>query len=557
MAKAALQSALAFAVLLICTGCGTDRVAGTSSETTNTAALTGQVRTPDGLPAGEARLTLRPEAYLADTSGAPRMPERGAADLKTDSLGRFRIDSLPPGTYALSFREGGESPLAGLIRVRLTGDAREGDLGALQLQPGATLAGRIEPPAGAGARAYVQLAGLERMARGDDSGRFRLEDVPAGMHRLRFIGSSPALDPEFRTISAAPGESLDVGTIALSSFEGEDYSRWPSSRRIHFDAGTLDSLSDAVTDFPLLVRLDSSSLNFATVEPASLRFSDPEGKHLRYHVQAWDTVARRGEVWVALESVPAGAAGFAVTLHWGLPGAHDWSDAASVFGAGQGFAAAWHLDEEKAGAGAADVYNDASGGGNAGEDRILSPAQDGLSGRCPAFLAGDYMKVPSASPALRPERAFLLSAWVRSSGADTLAGTVLGLGEYYGFRIQPDGEILFSVARANRTYVRLKTTGAGLRDGGWHQIACQLDRDTLLIHLDGREVAREHHPAKPAYPSGLGTDFHIGVLGDGKMSFPFLGLIDEVQISGAGRSRDWIRLQFENMRPGSDLLRFE
>ena len=55
---------------------------------------------------------------------------------------------------------------------------------------------------------------------------------------------------------------------------------------------------------------------------------------------------------------------------------------------------------------------------------------------------------------------------------------------------------------------------------------------------------------------GRGSDLFIGVHGGVENGFRFRGRIDEVRISGAPRSRAWMKLAFETQQPGSSALTF-
>ena len=101
----------------------------------------------------------------------------------------------------------------------------------------------------------------------------------------------------------------------------------------------------AVTDFPLLLRLTRTSLDFATVQPhgEDLRISDAAGAPLAFEIEQWDAANGIAAVWVRIPKI-TGAARQRVRLHWGNAAAQSASDGGQVFGAFNGYVTALHLD---------------------------------------------------------------------------------------------------------------------------------------------------------------------------------------------------------------------
>lgn len=123
---------------------------------------------------------------------------------------------------------------------------------------------------------------------------------------------------------------------------------WPHSRPIRLDttSGGADVAGD-VRDYPLAVRLDASTLDFAQARPdgADIRFSRDGGDPLPHAIELWDAAARKALVWVKLD-VKGNDATQSFLLHWGNPNATDTSDSKAVFATGEGFAGVWHFGEE-------------------------------------------------------------------------------------------------------------------------------------------------------------------------------------------------------------------
>ena len=52
----------------------------------------------------------------------------------------------------------------------------------------------------------------------------------------------------------------------------------------------------------------------------------------------------------------------------------------------------------------------------------------------------------------------------------------------------------------------------------------------------------------PIYYAGLGADTYIGIHGNGKTNFNFIGQIDEVRVNNSSLTPDWVKLCFMNQK---------
>ncbi|MBN1128658.1 MAG: carboxypeptidase regulatory-like domain-containing protein, partial [Chitinispirillaceae bacterium] len=180
MLRRSMLAALAVSVaalLLRCTNLGGG---GTEWE----AKISGRaVYDGSGLPAAGARVTLCPERFLKDTSGAPQMPDTQAPrQTVTDNGGFFSFDNLPPGIFHIEVND--QQSWASLSECEISGN----DTGiaiACALKPAGWIRGTIAFPAGYQGSAYVQVYGLDRIARAAPDGAFALNDIPQGAYTLR------------------------------------------------------------------------------------------------------------------------------------------------------------------------------------------------------------------------------------------------------------------------------------------------------------------------------------------------------------------------------------
>lgn len=547
---------------LLAAGCLFDtagpRAGGGSSETTN-GVVVGYVLGPGGAPAANARITLRPRSFLKDPAsmkaGKADKPGRKLAQVYADAAGRYAIDSVEPGDYWI---EAADTGRLGALLEFSSGDRDTHHLETRVLAPTGTIRGSVA--AGSAAGAYVQIYGLDRVARAGADGAFAFGDLPAGRYTLRAALGASAVDPrELPGVVAASADTTDVGAIPLTaSFADEDYAAWPFRRRMILN--TTPSGADVprdISDFPVLVRLDRANFDFARSDGKDLRFSDTRGKRLRYHVERWDPVGQRAEVWVKVDTVQGNSRADHITMHWGRPGAPDWSDSRQVFDTASAFGGVWHLSEEAADTVSNGLYADATAAAQHGDDRNASASAEGVAGRGQGFGMGDHIRIrPGAS--LRPANYVYVSAWFRGTRTDTSGASIAGLGDSYGLRVEADGNVrMFIFEGAGKGWPLAVTQGLNVLDSAWHHLAGLYSSGFLHVYVDGEEKAKVAVSAGLKVPYTLGKNFYIGRHGNGKRAYDFAGQLDEVVVVNRLRGVNFAKLCFESQRLNPTLLEFE
>lgn len=176
--------------------------------------LHGSVRDPEGKPLPGARVLLRParrpgrEAPTGDDPG-PAASDPTARTVESGAAGRFAVPESPAAEVDVLVEKTGYAP-ARRRGVRLGSCAASFDLGAVVLQPGARLAGRVVDPRGkgvAGAGIFLverlpsrrswerEMKRLEPDAASGRDGGFSVDDLARGvpLHLLvRAEGYLPA-----------------------------------------------------------------------------------------------------------------------------------------------------------------------------------------------------------------------------------------------------------------------------------------------------------------------------------------------------------------------------
>jgi hypothetical protein len=249
-----------------------------------------------------------------------------------------------------------------------------------------------------------------------------------------------------------------------------------------------------------------------------------------------------------------------VTLHYGKRNAPDFSNGEAVF---QGFGAAWHFSEDLDIEGEG-TFADASPTRAVAAARVIAGARQGVIGKGVTFQ-GVQSVVANGADVMKPARALTLSAWVYMIASGINGGELASMGDNYGLRAMPDGDVHFfiftdtTVKESGWTqgpkWPAAETNALDLR-GNWHHLAGRYDGDSIRIFVDGVQRGAKAH-AKDLYYI-FGREFRMGVHGNdaGDGGYPFTGSLDEVQMSPMARSPAWIKLAYENQKPGSLVLEF-
>ncbi len=343
---------------------------------------------------------------------------------------------------------------------------------------------------------------------------------------------------------AALVAALGIASVPASA---EDLTAWAHSADFHLNTKANGAnISGDVADFPLLIRLDSTVFPFdqAQGDGRDIRFTGNDGASLAFQLERWDSVNRRAEIWVRVPLVKGGSDTGFVRMHWGNAAAGTLSDGKAVFTPASGFAGVWHMQ--------GDILKDAAG--NAGDgDGTSSAMAAGLIAGARALTGNNQgMLVPNAA-ALDMGAAITVTAWIRP---ETWSGD-----SHYIFQ-NGAANIQYSLAQDPSSDSLVWTLG-GLTQGqilkgplpaagSWLFLALTYDGTTSLFFLDG-SLVKSQIAAGPILSTGdelcLGCRSAIG-----KPHNSFKGLLDEVTISGAARSADFIALAYANQRAQQQLV---
>lgn len=212
-------TAALLASLMLLAGCdqGPRRVAGGGSDIGNGSAVAGVVVSADGLPQIAVTARLRPAGYLTPLpAGAPkRAAADTAAEVLSDSSGRFLFKSIRPGSYRIEFFRTAAGGRA-LTECRVDSGGKAVELDKVRLAEPAALILRAPAGAASGSKAYVRFPGLERPPVVVEAGvPVRVEGLPAAEFILDFASTDAAFAARSGTrVALLPGEAADPDSIA-------------------------------------------------------------------------------------------------------------------------------------------------------------------------------------------------------------------------------------------------------------------------------------------------------------------------------------------------------
>jgi hypothetical protein len=500
---------------------------GGGAETTD-----GRIVAATGMAAG-VRVRLVPQDF--NPLAQPAFPDSLTAI--TDTAGRYAFTDLPPGRYdleAVQPRDGTRLFRGGIV----IGEKRSDTL------PTAALArpGRLRLLWESSHRGYLFMRGttmLHRIATTEiETPEVVLDSLPIGK-----------LPPLYWAQSAA-----DIGTritdsvtiLSDSTVKWGVFAAWSHHGNWSIDTTALTE-GAAVTDFPFLIRLSAPGFDFAQAAPdgSDLRFSDPGGAELAYAIERWDAKAGQAEVWVRLPAIDRARKRTAFRMHWGNAGAAPRSSAPDVFGAANGYATVLHLDE--AGDTAAGGYADVTGSGRNGTGIALAgaPPAPGVVGVGQALNGVDqWIEVAGDYPAGNAPRSLSMWAKAESPTVNSYLANYGSAADNASFGLWNDAGTWYAWHWGNSNDIG---TTAQV-DTAWHRITLDYDGATSRFYVDGNLVGSE---AKLLATTPTG--FALGKGYEGKP--PWKGLVDEVEFSTRSRSLEWIRLAYENQKPGSALAR--
>jgi hypothetical protein len=388
--------------------------------------------------------------------------------------------------------------------------------------------------------------------------KFKASGLPAGLSLDSVSGllsgtPTAAAAAANYTVTATNTAGPDTATRVLRfTVVAEDYATWTQRDTLWLNttAGNGAGTSATVTNFPVLVRLDSTA--FASVytqsigRGADLRFlKGLTNVRLPHQIESWDSTGRKAAIWVLVDSVKPADRTQTIRMLWGKAGAPDLSSGPSVFDTAKGYVGVWHLSGTGDAADAtANGFTAANTGSPASVAGLLGPGRS-FDGTSQYFIVAHNAK-------LNITQNLTISAWVNANdweGSRYIVAKATGMNanSQYGLRDNSTGGLILETANTSAG-IRMDNPSAA----AWHLITGTYGGGFGRIYLDGSLVTSV---ASAADLSTTTQTVGIGRRNTGAgADHWFAGLMDEVRIQNALRDSNWIRMEYHNQKAAQSLV---
>lgn len=507
---------------------------GNSAETGNPK-IAGSFTLWDGRPAASAQVQCIPAGFngLTDTLAKSHTTV-------TDSLGHFHFDSLPVGTYTL---EANHFSGLKLLMTAVSVSKRGNIIATGVLSEPATL--RISAssvPDGTLGHVVIKGTSIARKTVAK-FGSFFVDSLPPGkLDSVLFYQKSS--DPVFlgSSIQLLSGQTAKVNTPSLSL---------ELKISLATDAKGID-LNSNLLGFPLLIRLDSSRVDFDAIDSTTplLVFLVDSTKALPFHITRWNRVQKQAEIWVRMDTLYAQEAAQSITLRWDE--SQDFpSPTGKPFSSKDGYLAAWHFDQ------GSNEFRDAGEFGFDGNPIKVKDTMGSVGGGLWFDGKSSYVSIPGSTVGpldITSADTITVSIWAHLSQANT-SRFVFGKGaSQFHLKYQyPSGwlyELRDAASLSERTWGLVPFDTTSDKDK-WAYLSVVQRGASMQIYKDGEIVVDSETQGSSSENKYMESTFEIGRRLNADASFDqfFSGILDELHFSRVPRSAEWIRASYENQKP--------
>ena len=336
-------------------------------------------------------------------------------------------------------------------------------------------------------------------------------------------------------VTAENGTSFRDYTVSVQTFAA-----WAYSGSLFIDTtanGANIPVSTPETNFPLLLRFNSSNFNFAQAQSdgRDIRFASTTGASLPYQIEQWDVVGGQAAVWVKIPTI-TGNSTQEIIMYWGKTGVVTESNGLNVFNAANGYVSVMHLNE---------TVTDSVG--TLTPTNIGTTVTNSLIGKGRTFVAGNGVNCGDNLTTLPSgNTAHSTQAWFRSgsSGFEIVDWAREDAGKKVQIRLLNPPRIYIDGNFASVTGTTI------LAASQWHQVVHTYTPGTpgvSRIYVDGQLDASASVTMNITPPS-------IMRIGGWYNNYNFVGDMDEVRLSKFTRSANWIKMEYENQRAQQTLI---
>lgn len=536
-----LLPVLLVGLLLSFVGCSqsdSNQLTGNSAET-GSPELAGILLLDNGTPARLARVSCVPQTF--DYSKGSVLED--VLETETDTNGVYRFGSVPRGVYALEafHKESGKRLLVQDLRMI----HENVNLNDTLESPGYVTIGSEEGVMD-GTPVVVTVPGTTIFRKGVvENGKALVDSLPSSVLNLR-VDFGTGYTAVYGAVSVLPNDTAKV------KIETKPYPMVSLVAPLALPKGSRSKL-EQLDDFPIVVRLDSTMIDFGAVSKREGRWeafrktSDAKSWLLPISQSFFDTVAKQAVFWVSLDSV-----NFTDSLEIVYDTTKAPAFANDVFSNSKLYAMVWHFDDG--------LFTDASEQGFyfhnqesfAGEGAIgLGAIFEGGYFRLRSYMVNDTSCVQNLN--IDPMKGFNQSVWIKIKDKDS-EQTIFEKGDssYYLRYVPKVGLVSNLFHKASMTdgdtasfYWRMIFEDQRITLGEWMNVAITSRGDEANFYVNGNlSVVGEKMP----WDGKRNEDVEFCFAHSCNASRYFTGNVDEFVLGGVFRPTSWYYLSYMNQR---------
>ena len=341
-------------------------------------------------------------------------------------------------------------------------------------------------------------------------------------------------NPVVYRVTAENGTTFKDYTVSVQTFAA-----WAYSGSLFINTTPAGAnVTGSVSNFPLLVRLNSGNFNFAQAQSdgRDIRFTTAAGASLSYQIEQWDAAGGKAAVWVKIPAI-TGNSTQEIIMYWGKSGVSSLSSASSVFSSSNGYASVIHMG---------DTLTDEIG--TTTPTNASTTATNGLIGRGRSFAAGQGVQCGTAITGLPTGSGpFSTGVWIRSATSGT---DILG----WGLQQSSQKKVVIQLVSPPRINLDCWFGGANVTGAAsiplseWTHIVHTFQSTGTRLYVNGvLDASNNGGTMQLQSPSRYD-------IGGWSGTYNFVGDMDEARISNVVRSADWVKLEYENQKPLQTLV---
>lgn len=345
--------------------------------------------------------------------------------------------------------------------------------------------------------------------------------------------------------------NFTTATQAVNDYDGAygvwsaTLTSWSKRVRIGLENG---GISNTLTNYPVLVILNSSRVNYADIKAAGadLRFTDSSDNLLNFEIESWNT-SGSSYIWVNVPTITANSISGYIYMYYGNAVATDGQNVAGTWNAN--FVGNWKMNGTVGSiANGANVPATVGPNATANNPNGTNMAYQTAALNQGVYLDGvdDYISIPHQA-SLNMSTAWTISSWVKFSAiptdnapfiVDTYSGNIQ-------FCLGYCGSTGITAAFYNGWYrsPAYKLTSADLNTWKYVTGVYNGAAGTLSLYIDGTLIG-----TTTGVPSSISTNGGVKRIGrrwDGTGDF-FNGVVDNVRFMNNAQPAGWVLADYMN-----------